>query len=439
MISLALAAIAFRAIQRIFISMQSCNIPIFKYFNFQPSWKSVELWFLRYGLYKLIKAKKKASDWIILVDFKVQAGYQKCLIVLGVQLSTLQSKFEKRGSFDIHHEDFQPLALQPMNSSTGEKVAHVLEEISEKIGPFLQIVADHGSDVNKGVRLYCQNHEKTINTYDVVHKLAILLKKELEKDDTWKHIIQLITDTKQKTKQSPEAFLSPPKQREKARFMNADILIDWLQDILNLLQMQETIPHLDINRLKDKAGWIVDFEEVIEKYAQMIEIIRLARHLVRTEGLHRRSYATFFLKARLHFRSLKPEALHLAKEIFYFLKQEGRVLSKGQVLVGSSEGIESLIGRQKIIVERTKATSSITKSILSLAGMVGENNCDIVQEALETVSVEMLEEWEETWIGKTDLAKRKEVLSLGKINSDVIELTIESNELESEPLAILAV
>ena len=115
------------------------------------------------------------------------------------------------------------------------------------------------------------------------------------------------------------------------------------------------------------------------------------------------------------------------------------MLSKGQVLVGSSEGIESLIGRQKIIVERTKATSSITKSILSLAGMVGENNCDILQEALETVSVEMLEEWEETWIGKTDLAKRKEVLSLGKVNSDVIELTIKSNKLEPEPLAILAV
>ncbi len=87
--------------------------------------------------------------------------------------------------------------------------------------------------------------------------------------------------------------MSPPKQREKARFMNADILIDWPQDILNLLQMQETIPHLDINRLKDKAGWIVDFEEIIEEYAQMIEIIRLARaHNALTSQWFHKKYLT---------------------------------------------------------------------------------------------------------------------------------------------------
>jgi hypothetical protein len=342
-ISLALSAIAFRAIERVFISMMNSQIVIFEYFNFQPSWKSVELWFFRYGLYKLTRAKKKASDWIVILDFKVQAGCQKCLIVLGVQLSTLINKFELRRSFDIHHDDFEPLALQPMNSSSGEKVAEVLEEISIRTGTFLQIIADHGGDVNKGVKIYCRNHEKTINTYDIVHKVAILLKNELEKDSIWQQIIKLITDTKQKTKQSSEAFLSPPKQREKARFMNADILIDWLNEILKLLKLEEDISYIDRNRLMDKLGWVVDFDEVIEEYKQMIEIIRLARHQIRTNGLQKYSYVEFFRKLRSQFQDLKSRPRNLAKEICYFLKKEGRQIQKGMTVIGSSEGIESFI------------------------------------------------------------------------------------------------
>jgi hypothetical protein len=427
---MALSAIAFRAIERIFILMTKSIIPIFEYFNFHPSWKSAELWFLRYGLYKLTRAKKKASDWIVILDFKVQAGCQKCLIVLGVQLSTLTDKFKMRNSFDIHHEDFEPLALQPMNASNGEKVAKVLEEISDEIGPFLQIVADHGGDINKGVKIYCQNHNTTINTYDVVHKLAILLKNELEKkDDIWKQIISLITDTKQKTKQSPEAFLSPPKQREKARFMNADIQIDWLQEILVLLQMEEDLPYIDRERLIDKLGWVLDFDKTIEEYVQMINIIRLARHQIRTKGLHRYSYKDFSCEIRSQFRELKSRSKNLVREICSFLKEEGKQISKDMTLVGSSEGIESTIGRQKIIVERTKVTTSITRSILSLAAIVGENSQSTIQEALETVSMKTLEEWEYEWIGKSDLAKRKEVRSIVK------EKSTKSGKLGSESLA----
>ena len=404
-----LSTISFRAVERIFLIIKNSAIPIFQFFNFQPSWKSAELWFLRIGLYKLTRVKEKAKDWIVILDFKVQAGRQKCLIILGVRLSTLVNKFKERGSFDIHHEDFEPLAVMPVDSANGQHVGQVLEDISKMTGEFLQLIADHGSDVNKGVRLYCSNHSSTVNTYDTMHKVAILLKNELEKDDVWKEIIRLITETKQTTKQSSEACLSPPKQREKARFMNADILIDWLQEMLDFMITSPEVAYLDRNKIKEKLGWVLEFEDIIEEYILMIEIIRLARHQIRTEGLHRGTQVIFFRKLRNQYKSLRGRPLNLAKEIIKFFKKEGMQIPAGKIFIGSSEGIESVIGRQKTIAERTKATNSITKNVLGIAAMVGASGPALVKEALEAISVKMLEEWEDQWIGKSDLSKRREI------------------------------
>jgi hypothetical protein len=416
-VMLILSAIAFRAVERVFIVMEKSKIAIFEYFSFQPSWKSVELWFLRFGLYKLMRAKVRATDWIVLVDFKVQAGYQKCLIVLGVRLSTLMSKLEKRHSLDVCHEDFEPLALQPMSSSSGEKVAAVLEEISAKTGPFLQVLADHGGDVNKGIKIFCSKYKDTVNTYDIVHKVAILLKNMLEKDEIWMRILKLITEAKQTTKQSQEACLSPPKQREKARFMNADILVDWLQEIFTFLYIEKEVPYLDKNKLIAKLGWVLEFKDTIQEYGEMIDVIRLARHQIRTDGLHPRSHVVFFRDARKQFSALKARPFSLAKNIYFFLKKEGHQIPKGKKLLGSTEGIESIIGRQKVIVERTKATSSITKTVLAIPGMVGEISHSIIKEALESVSVKDLHNWEMEFIGKSDLSKRKEVFNkIGSIS-----------------------
>jgi hypothetical protein len=436
----------------------NCKIPIFEYFNFLPSWKSAQSWLLRLGLYKLTRVKEKANDWIVILDFKVQAGFQKCLIVLGIRWSELVIQQKTRGSFTVNHEDFEPLALVPMTSSSGEKVAQVLEEVSLKTGPFMQTLADHGGDVKKALEMYCEKHTETVNTYDIVHKVANLLKKELENDETWKTIIQLITNTKQKTKQSPEACLSPPKQRDKARFMNADILIDWLQDVLWFLHNGKEVPYLDKDRLRDKIGWVLQYKDTIEEYVIMIEVIRFARDLIRTEGLYKYSHVDFFYKMKEEYadffhnrKKVKNKngkrSIHLAKKIFDFLKQEGRRVPRGKRMLGSSEGIESLIGREKIIIERTKATNSITKGVLAIPAMVGECNQDCIEEALKNVSIKDLKDWEEAFIGKSDLSKRKEMFSnkkkcekvfIDKPNSSK-EIKIFSNYVDSESLSDLSV
>lgn len=367
---------------------------------------------LKFGLFKLTKKKEVANDWIILIDFKVQAGSQKCCVILGVRLSELMKKREIRENLCLTLEDMEPLRIELMEKSSGEKVAEILEDITKEIGPAMQVIADHGGDVNKGTRIYCEAHKETINTYDITHKLACLLKSEVKDDEAWNEIITLMNDSKLKTKQSPEACLSPPRRTEKARFMNADMQIDWLEEMVHLLK--EELPNfLDIKRVKDKLGWVLRFEETIEVYVEIAVIIRESRNLIRNEGLHRQSYVELFKLLRKKFSDkLSSRALNFAKKVVEFLKAEGRRIPHGKVFLGSSEIIESLFGKYKQIEERTKATKSITASILSIAAMLGSNTAEMVSGALTTISMKTIQSWRKKWIGKSDLAKKLELAQI---------------------------
>jgi hypothetical protein len=58
-----------------------------------PSWASTRLWLLRLGYYKLTRVKEEGSDWVWIVDHVVQAGQEKCLLIVGIRLSGPSHKF----------------------------------------------------------------------------------------------------------------------------------------------------------------------------------------------------------------------------------------------------------------------------------------------------------------------------------------------------------
>ena len=85
---------------------------------------------------------------------------------------------------------------------------------------------DHGTDLHGGVKLFIDRHPETIEIYDIKHKAACLLKARLEKDERWKRFASLAGQTKSR-QQTELAFLAPPSQRSKARFMNLHELVNW--------------------------------------------------------------------------------------------------------------------------------------------------------------------------------------------------------------------
>ena len=145
-----------------------------------PSWYSGRLWLMRIGYYKLFRAKEISDDWIWIIDHTIQIGNEKCLIILGIRQSALPS-----AELYMNHEDVEPIALLPVKKSNGQIVYEQLEEAVEKTGVPRQILSDHGTDIKSGIEEFCQVHKQTCFTYDIKHKGASVLKRELKNDQSW--------------------------------------------------------------------------------------------------------------------------------------------------------------------------------------------------------------------------------------------------------------
>ncbi len=49
-----------------------------------PSFTCIRKWLGRIGLYELKREKEYRSDWIFIIDFTLELGKQKALVVLGI-------------------------------------------------------------------------------------------------------------------------------------------------------------------------------------------------------------------------------------------------------------------------------------------------------------------------------------------------------------------
>lgn len=198
-----------------------------------PSTASIRQWVYRLGYYELIeqsilkRANFKRANWVLVADFTAQIGTHKCFIVLGIRLDKLKSC-----QWHLSHQDVTLLGLELWEHPSVQKVFQCLEKISAQVGVPVQIMADGGSDLNKGIKLFCERHPKTQYFYDISHKLACLLEKYLKDDEDWNLFVNSVSTAKAQSQQTSLACLTPPALRTKARYMNLHTMIRWAVRIL---------------------------------------------------------------------------------------------------------------------------------------------------------------------------------------------------------------
>jgi hypothetical protein len=73
-----------------------------------------------------------------------------------------------------------------------------------------EILSDQGSDLHKGIRQFCQAHPETSFIYDVKHKVAAVLKRELGAEGAWHEFSRLAGQTTQRVQQTALAVVAPP-------------------------------------------------------------------------------------------------------------------------------------------------------------------------------------------------------------------------------------
>jgi hypothetical protein len=324
-----------------------------------PSAETCILWDLKFGFYKLNRPKKAADDWIWIADHFVSKGPHKCFVVLGVRLSALQDK----NNLTISCKDVEPIIISPMHKSNGELVKVELERALQSCGgvPPLEIVSDHGSDILRGVNLFCHEHPTTVDIYDIPHKIARMYDHRLRDDNAWNTFTKKCTSLKNHVLLTECSSIAPPNQRTKARYQNIDVLIDWIATLhKNFERYSECEQH--------KLAWLKKYEKNINYWSQLVQLGRDCRKLIREEGIWHGCHAKF--KTQLLRLNLCPLAETFADELIRFLQEEERKIPDAKRFIGSSEIIESLFGRYKNISEN--GPKKMGGLILSMASRVGD-------------------------------------------------------------------
>jgi hypothetical protein len=368
---------------------------------------SVRLWLMRLGLYQLNRPKEQADDWMWIIDHTMMVGERKCLIILGIRQSAWNAKDRI-----LSHEDVDIIDLQPVTESTGEVVYRQMEAATEKTGVPRAICSDDGRDLHRGIALFREAHPATVWMYDIKHKTACLLKHDLENDAGWQEFVGQVNRFKQRVSVTPLACLLPPQLRGKARYMSVDVLVDWAEKHLPLLDRPEVLMQfgLDAAIVEEKLGWLREYCPQLRRWREMLDVIETTEHYVRHEGIHRQAadeLAVLLPKPR------STAARSLRQQLLAFIQQEAQQAGKGEHLLGSSEVLESIIGKFKCVAGE-RGQHGLTGMVLSIGALVGHVTVEAVQAALADVSNQNVWDWCKTNLGTTVQSLRRRIaLALG--------------------------
>jgi hypothetical protein len=443
-----------------------------QFFELQtPSFSSIRGWLFRLGLYQLRSKPEKRSDWIIIFDLTIELGQVKCLLILGIPAARLS-----KTGFALKHQDVEVLNMAMMSHSSGEIIAQKLTELSEQIGQPIQIVADYGSDLKKGIELYQQQNPELIYTYDVTHQMALLLKNELANDERYQNFLGQCSLTRQQTKQTELYFLAPPKRRLKARYLNVDTYVHWAQQVLSYQQqadfsqispafiwdkearasVETSLEPQSLAQLEPLLGKLypdqTTFTQAIinqlgpEIFAQNGQAICQAaavgpRRFQKKLGwladyasdIH--TYAQMVELVQIVEKQLKNKGLNRAsratfeekskalslsprvqqfkQQIVAYLAQEGGKIPKDQTLLATSDVIESIFGKYKFFSAK-RSLKEMGKMLLTIPLFTTKITSDCVKKAMESVRDIDVEQWAGQVFGQSMLSKRRAVLKVQK-------------------------
>jgi hypothetical protein len=390
------ASVSLQAVARV---MQILH-PVFEDAIEAPHWTTGRWWLLRLGYYMLCRPKLVVTDRVWMTDHSTQAGRERCLLIVGIRLSKLPPVGQC-----LRLEDMEAIDMVAVEKSDKQIVYQQLCAAAKKTGVPRAIVHDNGGDLAGGIALFEKKHPSTNGIYDITHKAACLLKARLEKDPIWKAFCTQATQTKFQTQQTELAFLVPPSQRTKARFMNLGDLVRWACEMLALLKQPPAVvlKHVTRERLEEKFGWLRDYEEPVRVWSQMHLVIDRVNDFVRRNGHYPGSAAE--LRRQLKPLTLTAPAQSLRTELVAFVRHESRKAKKGERLPGTTEVLESTFGKLKEI-EGNQSKGGFTGLLLALPALLGTITADTVRAALEFAKTADVIKWIRDNLGQSHQSKR---------------------------------
>ena len=366
-----------------------------------PCANTGRLWLLRLGLYELTRAKGKADDWVWILDHTVQLGGMKALIIVGIRLSHWEK--QKRGP--LCHEDLTVLDVMPMRHSNGPAVEARLEAAALQTGIPRAILGDGGTDLSCGIAGFQETRPGVARLYDVKHKMALLLQGQLEKDPRWAKFIACLNRTRSQIQLTDLAFLTPPELKAKSRYLNLPPLARWGRETLKFLDHPHDLPGKPVDRqaLQKRLGWLQEYREALYHWSVLLAIAETAEHYVRHEGYH--ATAVEALRQRLAGLSINSAASSMTRATLEFVAVQSSYAKGKERLLGSSEVLESLIGKYKSL-QGTHSHGGMTPQVLAFGAIAMTKTAATIRHALTAVRTSDVLQWCQKHLGITVQGQR---------------------------------
>ncbi|MCK4795736.1 MAG: hypothetical protein KAJ14_10715 [Candidatus Omnitrophica bacterium] len=354
-----------------------------------PTHTTILNWVHKVGYYQLMKPKEKADDWILIIDESIQIGQDKILMMFGIR--------EKNIDFSrpLRFQDLVPVKELVNKSWSGNKIQEVLSDMKKKLGTIKYVVSDGGSNIKKALRL-----SNIPRIYDLTHKIACIIRKLYKKDEIYISLTKKITEIRLKYLQTEFAFLLPPIQRSKSKYLNINDISAWC---LNTLCYYEINKDIAKEKCK-KISWITEYRDFILELSELNELVCKIEKILKHNGFSNESWQ----KCNLLLQNIKGKAAKRFKEELNVyvdeLKEKSANIDK---LLITSDIIESSFGKYKNYVSQNPM-ACITNLILSIAAFTCSLEEEEIKCALEKTVINDVKEWTKENIGKTLFQKRRE-------------------------------
>lgn len=380
-----------------------------------PSANGGQWWLLRLGLYELQRPKEPADDWVWLLDHTLQTGHGKCFLVCGVRLSVWECKrrealaHDPGASFALEHQDLSVWEIERVDSSNGDAVHQQLEDLARATGitPCC-VLCDQGSDVRSGCDQFTAHHP-TVLVHDIAHAAANAVKRQLHQTPAWEEFLADANRSKTQIRQTPLAFLMPPDLKGKARWMNLEPLIQWSRRVGQFLENPEAglaRAQITVDReaLERKIGWLAQHAVSLARWSTTLEATATILQYIRNHGYHRQAHDE--LRDLLSEYREDP-ARAVVDELLQFVRAQSERAGERRLL-GSSEVLESLIGKGKQLMGRNK--NGYTKTVLGMAAAVTQITSDTIDAAFRTVKTHNVNAWIQKKLGISLQTQRQRAL-----------------------------
>ena len=168
--------------------------------------------------------------------------------------------------------------------------------------------------------------------------------------------------------------------------------------------------HSDLGRRSfyNKFGWLFNYEQDINTYTEIFTQIHSVQKQLKTQGLHSESLEEWLKTISVD--SLTPRGQKFHEKIIEYLTFETNQIPVGQILLGTSDVIESLFGKYKFFAAR-RPLKDIGASILLIPLFTLKITTSSVKQAMESIRFIDVISWTESIFGFSMLSQRRNLKS----------------------------